>query len=664
MKAAAAILTAGLAAIGVWSPMLGGSVALVVPVMIAAALVTARVLRVRGPILMLAWCCAAVLIAGEPARWLWPAHWGGLISRLADGAQQLPLLLQQTADSRWPLTVWLILTGTMLLAGAGMATLVPQSTIVRIIGFLLILLPWAAGTGLRQADEPAWLGLVVLLTILLWWSPSGSRARLVPVIALATAAALLAMAVTQVAGPRRPWVRLHGLAAAQPRFTTLSTRQSYGPLNDRRTGATMLEITADQPALWRVQSLDRFSFRGWDLDPDPEPELPQPSAITENIQVQVKGLRQDLVVSPGRIVSVESQGDTKDMDGEAFRIEPTPQNGDTYQVQAEVVQSDAGVLRTIPSSSDSRLEQYTTIGGGFGGFGGPVLVGHFGQSPSTRTVRNRFSDGLGRSRAFGFGRFQDVIDLADRLSVGAKTPFEVVERVQHYLVDSGIFRYTTQVSDAGMMPLVDFLTTTHEGYCQHFAGAAAMLLRLAGVPTRVVAGFATGESDGNGHYRVRDLDAHAWIEVYFAGVGWVPFNPTPAAAPAAVPAAVDPLSPPAAAADLSDRLAAPATVALLTLLLLAAGVAGRRRTRRDLVAVLEGLTGRTGGTVQPSTTLAELRRHLAGIGPHTEALAAEAERARFAPGPTPPPRHPRVRVVRALSQDLGPIKTVRLLTRI
>src|SRR5581483_6075319 len=104
------------------------------------------------------------------------------------------------------------------------------------------------------------------------------------------------------------------------------------------------------------------------------------------------------------------------------------------------------------------------------------------------------------------GPFQQVIDLAARLASGAKTPFEVVERVQHYLVDSGVFHYTTDVSDAGAAPL---------------------LLRLAGVPTRVVAGFATGESDGAGHYRVRDLDAHAWIEVYFPGYGWIPFNPTP-----------------------------------------------------------------------------------------------------------------------------------------
>jgi protein-glutamine gamma-glutamyltransferase len=59
------------------------------------------------------------------------------------------------------------------------------------------------------------------------------------------------------------------------------------------------------------------------------------------------------------------------------------------------------------------------------------------------------------------------------------------------------------------------------------------MLRMVGIPARVVAGFSPGSYNRDtGEYRVRDLDAHSWVEVYFPGIGWVPFDPTPTAAPA------------------------------------------------------------------------------------------------------------------------------------
>src|SRR5207248_3228868 len=81
--------------------------------------------------------------------------------------------------------------------------------------------------------------------------------------------------------------------------------------------------------------------------------------------------------------------------------------------------------------------------------------------------------------------------------------------------------------------LESFLFSARRGYCQQFAGAMALLLRMGGVPARVATGFATGNYDSSKHqYVVSDLDAHAWVEAYFPGYGWVRFDPTPAAAPA------------------------------------------------------------------------------------------------------------------------------------
>ena len=87
-------------------------------------------------------------------------------------------------------------------------------------------------------------------------------------------------------------------------------------------------------------------------------------------------------------------------------------------------------------------------------------------------------------------------------------------------------------------PLNAFLFRDKFGYCQQFSGAMALMLRMAGIPARVAAGFAPGSLNRDtGEYRVRDLDAHSWVEVYFNGIGWVTFDPTPAASPAEAQAA-------------------------------------------------------------------------------------------------------------------------------
>ncbi|PYV16326.1 MAG: hypothetical protein DMG21_12045, partial [Acidobacteria bacterium] len=66
------------------------------------------------------------------------------------------------------------------------------------------------------------------------------------------------------------------------------------------------------------------------------------------------------------------------------------------------------------------------------------------------------------------------------------------------------------------------------GYCEYFAAAMAVMLRTVGIPTRIVNGFQTGVYNALGHdYVVRARDAHSWVEVYFNGFGWIPFDPTP-----------------------------------------------------------------------------------------------------------------------------------------
>ena len=78
-------------------------------------------------------------------------------------------------------------------------------------------------------------------------------------------------------------------------------------------------------------------------------------------------------------------------------------------------------------------------------------------------------------------------------------------------------------------PLRSFLLETATGYCQQFSGAMALMLRMDGIPARVVSGFSPGarDLDRDGVFTVRDTDAHSWVEVYFTGIGWVPVRPDP-----------------------------------------------------------------------------------------------------------------------------------------
>jgi hypothetical protein len=125
---------------------------------------------------------------------------------------------------------------------------------------------------------------------------------------------------------------------------------------------------------------------------------------------------------------------------------------------------------------------------------------------------------------------QDLVELALQIVAGASSTEEKVNRVISFLQNNCTYSLDPR-RDGRFPPLWDFLMHSREGYCEHFATAAAVLLRGAGVPTRLVCGFAQGEWNSLGRYfMVRQRDAHTWIEAYLPGRGWVPFDPTPVAA--------------------------------------------------------------------------------------------------------------------------------------
>lgn len=120
-----------------------------------------------------------------------------------------------------------------------------------------------------------------------------------------------------------------------------------------------------------------------------------------------------------------------------------------------------------------------------------------------------------------------VRELAARITDGARGPYEKTLRVQRFLREN--YAYTLEMdTDDEREPLDHFLFDRRKGHCEYFSTAMAVLLRAAGVPTRNVNGFAGGEwNDYGGYLAVRSGDAHSWVEVWFAGAGWVKFEATP-----------------------------------------------------------------------------------------------------------------------------------------
>lgn len=92
--------------------------------------------------------------------------------------------------------------------------------------------------------------------------------------------------------------------------------------------------------------------------------------------------------------------------------------------------------------------------------------------------------------------------------------------------------YTLQPPALGRNGIDEFLFDTRRGFCEHYAGSFTLLMRAAGVPSRVVTGYQGGEKNGVGdYYVVRQSDAHAWSEVWLSGRGWVRVDPTAAVSP-------------------------------------------------------------------------------------------------------------------------------------
>lgn len=125
------------------------------------------------------------------------------------------------------------------------------------------------------------------------------------------------------------------------------------------------------------------------------------------------------------------------------------------------------------------------------------------------------------------GISERVRSLAVNLTSAYDNPYDQALAVQNYLRNTMTYNDQIAAPPNGAEPIDYFLFETREGYCNYYASAFAMMLRVQGIPTRLSRGYASGEfNEDNSLYRVRARDAHVWPEVYFPEFGWIQFEPT------------------------------------------------------------------------------------------------------------------------------------------
>ncbi|HEV3127724.1 MAG TPA: transglutaminase-like domain-containing protein [Solirubrobacteraceae bacterium] len=484
---------------------------------------------------------AALAVGGIPLSWITHLRVSVTGQWIGNGVADLPgVLVPYLGSSQWVLIVITLGAAVLLLDGAIVMAFAPPhlGALRRAVAALPLVALVAIPATLNHSRFPYLEGLALfaLLSVFLW-GERVRRERVAAVIVLCAVAAGAALALAPALRADRPWLDYQGLtnsltpgAGAE----SFDWSQRYGPINWPRNGKPVLQVTAARGDYWKAQNLDAFDGTAWTQGVIPgAQQVPPPSSSafarwSEPIGVRIRNMTTtDLVgagtvfvlshlpkpvvpgASPGTWTSTSAlrPGDSY----QAVVYSPHPNPAELAAAGTDYSGLPAGyrMLQLHPGSAE-------VVFGAFGSGQEPL------EASGSQTVA-----GQGAVAASPYAR---VFSLAQHLAAQAQTPYEYVQNVLAYLRHG--FTYNEN-PPSRTYPLESFLFVDKKGYCQQFAGAMALLLRMGGVPARVAAGFTPGTYNSANHsWVVSDTDAHAWVEAWFPHYGWVRFDPTPGADPA------------------------------------------------------------------------------------------------------------------------------------
>ena len=437
-----------------------------------------------------------------------------------------------------------LLLSLVVYATAGLAAFLALSLRRPLAGVIVLLCLAGFGFTTDEVARQPWdaVVFVVLAGGLLALSHARPRERVraadavaggsTAVIAAVLALSILGVTTVEAGQPLRDWRDwdIAGPGTATLRFDWM---QNYPRLLDRANDAVVMEVRSPVAAYWRANVLSDFTGLLWQAAPE---TLPLPPRMVDGSWTYAVPPTEDRGLA-GRTVT------------QRFNIRATYTDhlfagGSPSVVKTslplDLGATSAGALTVDPPRGPTMSYSVTSF---VPDLGPSDLVGlgkYYPPDVARRYLQLPFPALDGRDgpvaeadwntevlQTTGGSEWLDLYELNKR-TVGTDTdPYHVALAIQRYLRGRA-FTYSLDPKKSSFTsPYAAFLFDTRTGYCQHFAGAMALLLRFNGIPARVAVGFTQGREEQEGVFVVRRHDAHAWVEAYFPGAGWATFDPTP-----------------------------------------------------------------------------------------------------------------------------------------
>ncbi|WP_135533944.1 transglutaminaseTgpA domain-containing protein [Halostella pelagica] len=283
-----------------------------------------------------------------------------------------------------------------------------------------------------------------------------------------------------------------GLGALNPGDSTGvggSLGDQSGALRNQ-SAETHFYVESDEPAYWRTGAYAEYEGSGWqNLGTASDVTGQRPPGDGQLVEQQIE-LERPASTLPAAYRPVDVDADTGVFERRGALIpEQSVPDGTEYTVMSYRVDPDPATLRRAETEFPGDERTYT-------------------QLPATTPDR--------------------VEEFTSELTANDRTDYDSAKTIQKWLKEN--HDYSLDASHESGEPVADqFIFEMDEGYCEYFATTMAVMLRSQDIPARYVVGYSQGQPTDDGRYQVRGMNAHAWVEVYFEDVGWVKFDPTPAA---------------------------------------------------------------------------------------------------------------------------------------
>jgi transglutaminase-like putative cysteine protease len=309
--------------------------------------------------------------------------------------------------------------------------------------------------------------------------------------------------VGAILGPRLPTAQSAGLLDYEEwgegrggpgSVRIVSPLVNIGDSLNQQNPVEVFTVRSDARTYWRLVALDDYDGQVWGLrDTKASRGYPLADARGPNRRVS-----QEFAMGPygGPFLPAAYQAiDTRFLSREysihessTLFLESDNYDGLEYEVESVIPEPTAEILAAIPLADPETFARYLAL-----------------------------PDDFPRS----------ITELATQLTAGTANPYERALALQAFFRDLGGFEYDTSIRGHDEDALERFVLEDKRGFCEQFAGSYAAMARSVGLPARVAVGFTPGALGDDGLFHVSTDNAHAWPEVWFEGIGWMRFEPTP-----------------------------------------------------------------------------------------------------------------------------------------